>query len=289
MADLAHDRVNFCYRHAQRQSFVLCQRCGQTVCGECQTPAPVGVICPSCIQGQRKTGITRPSLVTRWRRRAEASDAPVVTYAIIAITVVMYLLQLVPVLRVTELLYYEPAYSTPAYSEPWRMLTVLFVHSSLIFHVLLNMYTLLVLGRMLEPMLGRWRFLALYFIAGLGGSVGVLWFSELGNGAVVGASGALFGVMGALLVIQRRLGGPTVQLLVLVGINLALGFFVPTISWQAHVGGLLTGLLLGLILVETRANHRQRLQPWLMTGLTLVLIVLSLRYFVFPVGPLGLG
>src|SRR6218665_3665562 len=132
MADLADDRVNFCYRHAQRQSFVLCQRCGQTVCGEGQTPAPVGVICPSCIQGQRKTGITRPSLVTRWRRRAEASEAPVVTYAIIAITVVMYLLQSVPVLRVTDLLYSETAYSSTAYSESWRMLTVLFVHSSLI-------------------------------------------------------------------------------------------------------------------------------------------------------------
>ena len=97
--------------------------------------------------------------------------------------------------------------------EPWRMLTSVFLHStSLIFHILLNMYTLWIFGRLLEPMLGRGRFLALYLISGLAGSIGVVVLAAP-NAQVLGASGAIFGLMGAFLVIQRRLGGNMTQLL----------------------------------------------------------------------------
>ncbi|WP_308798131.1 rhomboid family intramembrane serine protease [Agromyces silvae] len=283
MSDAAGNSNGFCYRHPDRQSFVLCQRCGRTICGECQTPGAVGVICPECMKEQRASAPrTKPAVLTRMSS-AGRRGAPVVTYTLIAVTLAVFVLQLIPGLAVTERLAYAGVYSIPGNLEPWRMLTSVFVHSTgLIFHVLLNMYTLWIFGQLLEGMLGRWRFLALYLIAGLGGSVGVLWLGDPRMG-VVGASGAIFGLMGAFLVIQRRLGGQTKQLFVLLGINLVIGF-VPgwNIAWQAHLGGLVVGALIGLIYVETRKRNQQGLQVGLLVGVVAVLVVLSLRYFVFP-------
>ena len=283
MTDQAPERSNFCYRHPDRQSFVLCQRCGRTICGECQTPAPVGVICPECMAQQRATAPrTRPVALTRVRAAANRG-APVVTYSLIGITLAIFVLQLIPGLAVTDRLLYAGVYSSPANFEPWRMITSVFVHSTgLLFHVLLNMYTLWIFGQLLEGLLGRGRFLALYLISGFAGSVGVLWLGDPMTG-VVGASGAIFGLMGAFLVIQRRLGGNATQLFVLVGINLVIGF-VPgfNIAWQAHLGGLVGGALVGLIFVETRKREQKGLQVGLLVALVLVLVVLSLRYFYLP-------
>ena len=277
------NRENFCYRHPDRQSFVLCQRCGRTICGECQTPAPVGVICPECMREQRATAPrTKPAVLTR-ARSAAGRGAPVVTYSLIGITVAVYLLQLVPGLAITDRLLYAGVYSIPGNFQPWRMLSSVFVHSTaLIFHVLLNMYTLWIFGQLLEGLLGRWRFLSLYLISGLAGSIGVLWLGDPRTG-VVGASGAIFGLLGAFLVIQRRLGGDATQLLILLGINLVIGF-IPgfNIAWQAHLGGLVGGALVGLIFVETRKRDQRGLQVGLLVGLTVVLILLGLRYFFFP-------
>ncbi|MEV1128596.1 rhomboid family intramembrane serine protease [Agromyces sp. NPDC049794] len=206
------------------------------------------------------------------------------TYALIGITLAVFLLQLVPGLALTDRLLYAGVYSLPFNYEPWRMLTSVFVHSTqLLFHVLLNMYILWIFGQLLEGLLGRWRFLALYLIAGFAGSVGVLWLGDPRT-AVVGASGAVFGLMGAFLVIQRRLGGQSTQLFILLGINLVIGF-IPglNIAWQAHLGGLVAGALIGLISVETRKRSQQALQVWLLVALVAVLVVLSLRYFVFPI------
>ncbi|MCD2440845.1 rhomboid family intramembrane serine protease [Agromyces sp. SYSU K20354] len=284
MSDAAPDRTGTCYRHPDRPSYVLCQRCGRTICGECQTPAPVGVICPECMREQRASAPrTKPAVLTR-ARAAAGRGAPVVTYTLIGITLAVFLLQLVPGLALTDRLLYAGVYSIPGNLEPWRMLTSVFVHSTgLIFHVLLNMYTLWIFGQLLEGLLGRWRFLALYLISGLGGSIGVLWLSDPRVG-VVGASGAIFGLMGAFLVIQRRLGGQTTQLFVLLGINLVIGF-IPgfNVAWQAHLGGLVVGALLGFIFVETRQRSRQALQVWLLAAVVVVLLLLGLRFFVFPV------
>ncbi|MDF2575191.1 MAG: hypothetical protein K0S05_2103 [Agromyces sp.] len=284
MSDAGADRPGTCYRHPDRPSYILCQRCGRTICPECQTPAPVGVICPECMREQRASAPrTKPAVVTRMRSAA-GRGAPVVTYALIGITLAVFLLQLVPGLALTDRLLYAGVYSLPFNFEPWRMLTSVFVHSTgLIFHVLLNMYTLWIFGQLLEGLLGRWRFLALYLISGLAGSVGVLWLGDPRMG-VVGASGAIFGLMGAFLVIQRRLGGQTTQLFVLLGINLVIGF-VPgfNIAWQAHLGGLVGGALVGLIYVETRKRSRQALQIWLLVALVAVLVALSLRYFYLPI------
>ena len=269
-------RNNFCYRHPDRQSFVLCQRCGRTVCGECQTPGAVGVICPECMNEQRKSA---PRTRTATFRRS--NDKPVVTYSILGVTAFVFLLQLIPGLGITERLLYAGLYSYPIAFEPWRMLTTALVHSqNFILHVGLNMYSLWLFGQALEPMLGRARFLTLYLISAFAGSLGVL-FLSVPNQAVVGASGAIFGLMGAFLVIQRKLGGNMNGLLVLVGINLVIGFIPGTsIAWQAHVGGLIGGALVGLIYYSTRGVRQKKLQIGLITALSVVLVALSLIHFV---------
>lgn len=276
MSDAGTDRTNFCYRHPDRQSYILCQRCGRTICPECQTQAPVGVICPECMREQRATAPrTKPAAWTRVRSAA-GRGAPVVTYSLIGITALVYLLQWIPGLGVTNALFFSPVFMTEVLPEPWRAITSVFLHSTSLFvHIILNMYTLWIFGRLLEPMLGRIRFLALYLISGLAGSVGVVVFAAPTT-QVLGASGAIFGLMGAFVVIQRRLGGNMTQLYILLAINLAIGF-IPgaNISWQAHLGGLIGGALVGLILLETRNRSRRGLQIGLLIGLTVVLFVIG--------------
>ena len=270
-------RASYCYRHPDRVSYVLCQRCGRTICGECQTPAAVGFVCPECMAQQRATA---PKTKPAWIPRLTGAGAPVVTYAIIAVCVVVFILQSLPLVggQVTQAIQYAGVYSDPRAFEPWRMLTSVFAHASII-HILLNMYTLWIFGSILEPMLGRLRFLGLFLISGFAGSVGVL---LLGNPLqpVVGASGAIFGMFGAFFIIQRRLGGNATQILVLVALNIGIGFLPGlNIAWQAHVGGLIGGVLVGLIYVETRKASRRALQLPLIIVLSVLLIALSLIRF----------
>jgi membrane associated rhomboid family serine protease len=276
VSEAGADRTNSCYRHPDRQSYILCQRCGRTICPECQTQAPVGVICPECMREQRATAPrTKPAAWTRVRSAA-GRGAPVVTYSLIGITALVYLLQWIPGLGVTNALFFSPVFMTEVLPEPWRAITSVFLHSTSLFvHIILNMYTLWIFGRLLEPMLGRTRFLALYMISGLAGSVGVVVFAAPTT-QVLGASGAIFGLMGAFVVIQRRLGGNMTQLYILLAINLAIGF-IPgaNISWQAHLGGLIGGAAVGLILLETRNRSRRGLQIGLLIGLTVLLFVIG--------------
>lgn len=274
MSALPTSRDNSCYRHPGRQSFILCQRCGRTICPECQTQGAVGVICPECMIAQRKNAPrVKPAILTRFT----GQDKPTVTYAIVGITLFVYVLQFLLGSQITNVLRYAGAYSYADSFEPWRMLTSVLVHGS-IFHVLLNMYTLWIFGQILEPMLGRWRFITLYVLSGLAGSLGVMFLSNPVVG-VVGASGAIFGLMGAFLVIQRRLGGNATQLLVLVGINLVIGFLPGlNVSWQAHVGGLVGGAVIGLIYVQTRRIRQSTLQTLLIAAFAALLVVLSCGY-----------
>lgn len=265
-----------CYRHAGRETYIHCQRCDRGICIDCQTPGAVGVLCPTCVH---------PGTPARSRRRMSfriaGTDTPVVTITLIALTFFVYVLQLIPGLNITQSMLFAPVYSFGEFAasapyEPWRMLTSIFVHSTgFVFHVLLNMYTLWVFGQILENMLGRVRFLALYVISGFGGSLAVMYLGNLQTG-VVGASGAIFGLLGAFFVIQRKLGGDSTQLLVLLGINLVIGFLPGmSISWQAHVGGLVTGLLLGLIFMGTRQPQRRSRQRSLIALMAMTMIALA--------------
>lgn len=267
---------NVCYRHLDRQSFVLCQRCGRTVCPDCQTQAAVGVHCPECVREARQaTPRTRPAVVRAFRR---GGSTPVVSYSILGLCIAIYLLQIIPGSGVTAALLYFPPLT---YTEPWRMTTALFVHSqNSIFHILFNMYALFLFGPILEGLLGRARFLVLYLLSGVGGSVAVLLLAPYS--AVVGASGAIFGLFGAFFVIQRKLGGNSVQLFVVIALNFAIGFLPGTnISWQAHLGGVIVGALVGLIYLATRRPDQKAKQIALIAALAVALLVLTLlRLFV---------
>ncbi|MFB2557131.1 rhomboid family intramembrane serine protease [Herbiconiux liangxiaofengii] len=279
MTSAAHTSDNYCYRHPDRQSFVLCQRCGRTICPDCQVQAAVGVHCVECAR-QDRASAPRPRRGRAFVRRVTGGETPVVTYSLIALCVVVFLLQLLPGLGVTNALLFAPAYVQPDSGlpqEPWRLLTAVFTHSTaslLPLHILLNMYSLFIFGGVLERMLGRGRFLALYLIAGLGGSVAVDLLGDPFQGTV-GASGAIFGLMGAFFIINRHLGGNSIQFVVLVVLNLAWGFFVPGISWQAHVGGIVAGGLVALVYVRTRNRSQRTLQIAGTAGIAAALVALT--------------
>lgn len=271
MTDPALSSDDYCYRHPGRVSYVLCQRCTKTVCGDCQIPAAVGVHCPECHvpQGAGATIGRRQKAGTRTR----FGGGTIATMSLLITIVLVYIGQWVSGGALTSLLLYWPPLTAV---EPWRMVTALFVHSerSLI-HILFNGYSLWVLGMVLERLLGARRFLALFFTAGLGGSLAVLWLAP--GQAVIGASGAIFGLFGALLVIQRNFGGTNPQLLIVLILNLILGFVVPGISWQAHIGGLVVGILLGWLLVKDREAQKPqgmvRLFGAVIAGIVLMTLV----------------
>ncbi|KXZ59954.1 Rhomboid protease GluP [Microbacterium laevaniformans] len=261
-SDIRTNPDNFCYRHPDRQSFVLCQRCLRTICGECQTPLPVGVICPECLAEQRKAASAKVTRMPR-RRVAGLDGKPVVTYTLVIVTSVFYLIGLIPGigLHVQNLLAFQ---AQLAYVQPWRLLTVTLVHAS-IFHIAFNMLALWALGRSLEPLLGRWRFLALYLLSALGGSVLTALLAP--NTWVVGASGAVWGLLGAMFVIGRHLGANVTAIAVLLGINLVITFLPGSnIAWQAHIGGGLVGALTGVIFARTRKIRQRALQIWLLVA-----------------------
>ncbi len=278
MTDPVLSSDDFCYRHPGRVSYVLCQRCTKTVCGDCQIPAAVGVHCPECHvpqgagapAGQRKGGKT--GVMSR------ISGGNIATTSLLATIAIVYIGQWLSGGLVTSLLLYWPPLTV---SEPWRMITSLFVHSERsLFHILFNGYSLWVLGMLLERLLGARRFLALFFTAGLGGSLAVLWLAP--GQAVIGASGAIFGLFGAVLVIQQNFGGTNPQLLIVLVLNLVLGFVVPGISWQAHIGGLIVGILLGWLLVKDRQAQKPqgmvRLFGMVIAG---IIVLAAVRVFVF--------
>ncbi|HEU5224075.1 MAG TPA: rhomboid family intramembrane serine protease [Candidatus Lumbricidophila sp.] len=197
------------------------------------------------------------------------------TIVIIAITLVVFVAEwFLPILVYGGA--FSPVFLTGYAFAPWTMFTSLLLHStSLIFHVLLNMFTLWIFGSQLEPLLGRTRFVVLYLVSGLAAAVGVVLIGD-SQQFVIGASGALFGLMGAYLVVQRHLGSSVNGLYVLLGINLVIGFLPGSnVAWQAHLGGLVGGALMGLILVRTRNRAQRGLQIGLIAGLSIALFVIG--------------
>ncbi|WP_294979394.1 rhomboid family intramembrane serine protease [uncultured Microbacterium sp.] len=277
-SDIRTNPDNFCYRHPDRQSFVLCQRCLRTICGECQTPLPVGVICPECLAEQRQAAKANVTRMPR-RRPSGIDGKPVVTYTLVIVTTVFYLIGLIPGvgLYVQNLLAF---YAPLAYLQPWRLLTVTLVHAS-IFHIAFNMLALWALGRSLEPLLGRWRFLALYLLSALGGSVLTALLAP--TTVVVGASGAVWGLLGAMFIIGRHLGANVTAIAVLLGINLVITFLPGSgIAWPAHIGGGLVGALIGVIFARTRKIRQRALQIWLLIAVGVGLIgLLAVPLFLY--------
>src|SRR3954453_22092653 len=227
-----------CYRHPSRETGVSCSNCGNPICPDCMTPTPVGMRCPDCA-GRRQKVHTMRSM----------NADPMATYVLIAINVLLFLGSGMGGSILTgggsggsqgfnDFALWGPAVDLS--HEYYRLITAGFLHSGLL-HVGFNMYILYWLGTMLEPALGHARFLALYFTSLLSGSFGALLFSP--NAFTVGASGAVFGLMGAAFVMQRARGIDPMQTGVgpIILLNLAISFLVPNISIGGHLGGLVGG------------------------------------------------
>ncbi|MDQ0754713.1 rhomboid family intramembrane serine protease [Arthrobacter sp. B3I4] len=271
-------QVPVCPRHPDRPAYVRCQRCGRPACPDCQRAAAVGFQCIDCVNEAKRT---TPAVRSPYGGTV-AAGKPLATLGIIAACALLYVLQwIVPGDAAYRNLAFATVYATPEYGvfEPWRMLTSAFLHSQgFILHIVLNMYMLWIFGQALEPLLGRIRFLAVYLVSAVGGSVGYLLLTPAyvpGQpvSGVVGASGAIFGLFGAMVVVQRHRGGDTKQLWVLIAINGAIGFVVPQIAWQAHLGGLITGALCAAVIAYAPRGRRQGLLQ--LAGLLVVVGLLA--------------
>ena len=239
-----------------------CQRCDRYICVDCSTPGAIGFLCPDDAVDRVK--IHRPSFA-----KTPLQTAPV-TIVLIAINLLVYGAEmLIP--GVYEQLFFSKFYQGSEYGSFLRVFTSGFAHSPYqITHILFNMYSLYVLGTIIEPMIGKLRFLALYMLAMFAGGLGVLLLGSQGV-IVVGASGAIFGLMGAYLVLLRALKLDASQMYILIGINLFLGF-LPGIAWQAHVGGLIVGSAVAFVFANTRKSKQKGIQLAALAGISGILI-----------------
>ena len=275
-----------CPRHPDRVSYVRCQRCGRPTCPECQRPAAVGIQCVDCVREGQK-GIRMPR--TQFGARVTSGGRPMVTQVIIAICVVVWLLQKASPAFSAALDFWPPA-TKP---EPWRFLTSAFEHdTSFPLHLLFNMYALWVVGQYLEPLLGWLRFLILYLLSAIGGSVGLLLLAtpttsseqvSSWNTHALGASGAVFGMFLALLLLNRQLGRSTAGIGLIIAINFGYGFIASNVAWQAHLGGAITGAVCAGIMIATAQAARRRWQMPALALLAVLLVVLA----VLKIAPLG--
>jgi len=199
---------------------------------------------------------------------------PRVTYALIALNVAIFGIQFLQGIDTLAVDYGMWPIGIANDGEWWRLFTSAFLHGSFI-HIAFNMYVLFFLGPTLERILGHTRFLILYFLAALGGSVASYWFSDI-NTVSVGASGAIFGLMGALVVAGHRLKYDITQVLVLLGINVVIGFISPNVDWRAHFGGLVVGAVVAAIMVLPPKRVRIPAQIVGISALLVVLIMLTI-------------
>lgn len=223
--------------------------------------AAVGHQCPECVSAGAKS-VRQPRVRSggRW-----GGATPVITYALIAINVVAFIAQKASPRVEVDFVMWTPAV---VHGELYRLLTSTFLHSG-ITHILFNMFALYVIGPPLEIWLGRWRFSLLYVLSALGGSVLIYLFSPL-NVPTLGASGAVFGLFAATFVVARKVNVDIRWVVIMIVINLVITFTVPSISWQGHVGGLVTGGVVAFAYAYPPAKNAKSIQ----IGATLAVIVL---------------
>jgi membrane associated rhomboid family serine protease len=240
-----------CYRHPDRETGLSCSECGRPICADCANFGAVGIRCPdhASVRGSTTTRL-KPKPVRRAPGTALGTNRAPVTYTLIAINVALYLLTVAQgggsfsspggsLFNKTVL--YGPFV---AHGDWWRLVTAMFLHASLL-HIGFNMYALWVIGRIVEQYLGTVRYIGLYFVSGLAGSAGAL--LQAPHTPILGASGAIFGILGAMLVIEWQVTGSLAgQAAALIAINLVISFLIPGISWGGHVGGLIGGILVML-------------------------------------------
>ncbi|MFJ5547143.1 rhomboid family intramembrane serine protease [Streptomyces sp. NPDC093225] len=284
-------RLPGCYRHPDRQTGIRCTRCERPICPDCMVDASVGFQCPECVRTGSGTGhapaANQPRTVGGGA--VVAGDPALVTKILIGINVAVFVAVLATggatvhnelVNRLAMLgqareqlgpLAYGPLEGV-ATGEWYRLLTSMFLHEE-IWHIGFNMLSLWFLGPSLEAALGRARYLALYLVSGLAGSALVYLLAEP-NVQTLGASGAIYGLFGATAVLMRRMRYDMRPVIALLVINLVITFGWSGISWQAHVGGLVAGVLIAIGMVHAPREHRSLVQ-WGTCGLVLAAVVVA--------------
>jgi membrane associated rhomboid family serine protease len=243
--------MEVCYRHPDRPTGVSCSNCGRPICPDCMTSTPVGMRCPECARERTEV------------RTMRTVEEPVLTYALIAVNVLVALGAMLGGASATtggiggSSLLAEGSVSRAAIAdgEYWRLLTSGFLHAGFL-HLAFNMFALYILGQMLEPAVGRLRFGLIYFVALLAGSFGALLLEP--DAPTVGASGAIFGLMGAAVVVMRSRGISPMEsgLGLWIGLNLLITFTIPNISIGGHIGGLIGGAVAAFLLFDVRYRLR---------------------------------
>lgn len=273
-----------CWWHPNRPTGLSCSRCGRPACPDCLREAPVGFQCTDCVhsgtQQQRRQhrGYQEAGFGQRTVFGARLSQSVLVTQAILAVNVLVFLITVVQAgsLNDNELaavfqhgaLYGD---ATLGHDEWWRVITNGFLHFGPI-HIAVNMFSLWMMGRSLEQVTGRGRYLALYFVSMLGASAAVLLFGNPGGfPGTAGASGALFGLMGAYAVTVLKLRLNPTGLLVTLALNAFITFGIPGISIWAHAGGLVTGALVTVALLYAPQVNQAR---WQAIGIVIITVAI---------------
>jgi membrane associated rhomboid family serine protease len=262
-----------CYRHPDRVTGLSCSECGRPICTECMTMASVGIRCPD--HSGRAQGVQR---VTKGVRRAafEGTGAKV-TKALIGINVAVYVAELATgggVNGIGSTIYLKGVLFGPLLEqgEWWRLVTAAFLHYGPV-HLILNMVALYWFGSLLEERIGSGRYLLLYLVSGLAGSAGSLLWSNGFQTPTVGASGAIFGILGAGLVLERQrdyvFGGSALGVIV---INFVFTFSISGISKGGHIGGLVGGILCALGLTRFGRGHAAYGRPGVLGVATIALV-----------------
>lgn len=248
-----------CYRHPRRETWVRCTRCDKPICPDCLRPASVGFQCPQCVaEGratQRRPALTFGGRVSRYAGRATSVlvGVNVVMFVVTALTSPTGLTHNASSKLFADL---ELVPSTVANQhEYWRLLGTAFLHIGPL-HLVLNMLALAVVGPGLERVLGLWRYLAVYFLSALGGSIAVFLFDNPFN-ATAGASGAIFGLFGAAVVVLRRMGLDPRSMVLVIALNLFFTFTIPQISKYGHLGGLVVGVATAAAIVYAPPGPRR--------------------------------
>jgi membrane associated rhomboid family serine protease len=278
------DQPPTCYRHPNRESWVSCVRCGRHACPDCLRSAPVGQQCVDCISGGAgQTAARRPTTVFGGRPARSA----VVTWTLIGLNVVLFLVELAKpnIANDWGLLGYATFSANGplqgiAAGQWYRLITSAFLPPATglgglgFLDILFNMWALYVVGPSLEQLLGRARFIAVYLLSALGGGV-AFYLIGPSNVLALGASGAIFGLFGAWLVVSKRLQLDTRGILVLIGINLAFSLiYRSAIAWQDHVGGLIAGMLVTAAFAYAPRKNRVVVQAVAAVAVLVILIVI---------------
>lgn len=268
-------RQEMCPKHPGQPAVAYCKRCNRPVCSDCAIETEVGWVCVDCAGPKAKRrGASRLT-------GTQVAGAPV-TVALIVLNVAVYIVE-----KIWPNVFQYLAMSPQAgYLEPWRLLTTTFVHSGF-WHILFNMMMLYFLGAAVERAWGHWKFASIYLLSALAGSLAVVgWVFAAPTTLTVptvGASGAIYGLFGAVFLVQRRSGISTSGILVLLGLNLVYAFVMPGISWQAHIGGFLGGLLVSAIYLwvndlTERRTYRVRF-AWDVAATAALTVVMGLAFW----------